>query len=103
MIFPPDEHEYPCSEAGHSFYPASLEPSGVEYATWSTHTVEDQENVNRILSACHGNRLSMEDRGRTDAGRSLRSSPGTGKPSAWRREAGDRLAFEAGGYLWTQM
>ena len=33
MIFPPDEHEYPCSEAGHSFYPASLGPSGVEHVT----------------------------------------------------------------------
>jgi len=28
--------------------------------------------------------------GRTDVGRSFRSSPTTGKPSAWRRETEDR-------------
>ena len=65
-----------------------------------------RSGIRNMGTACRlpalGNRLSVDDRGRTDAGRSLRSSPGTGKPSTWRREAGDRLSFEAGGYLWTQ-
>lgn len=103
MMFLPDGHEYPYPEAGHSFYPASRKATRGRACHLSTHTVEDQEHGNRILSACHGDRLSVEDRGRTDAGRSLRSSLRTGKPAIWRREAGDRLAFEAGGYLWTQM
>ena len=33
MMFLPDGHEYPCPETGHSFYPVSLEPPGVELAT----------------------------------------------------------------------
>ena len=103
MMFPSEGYEYPYPEAGYSIYPAPQEPPGVEHATYNTHKVGNQEHGNRILFACYGNRLSVDDRGRTDAGRSLRSSPGTGKPSAWRREAGDRLAFEDGGYLWTQM
>ncbi len=33
LMFLPDGHGYPCPEAGHSFYPVSLEPPGVELVT----------------------------------------------------------------------
>ena len=49
------------------------------------------------------NQAIRGDRGRMDTGRSLRSSPRAGKPSTWRRGAGDRWAFDDGGNLWTQM
>lgn len=75
MMFSLEGHEYPCSETGHSFYLASLKAARGRACHLSIHKVENQEHGSRILSACNGSRLSVEDRGRTDTGRSLRSSP----------------------------
>jgi pyridoxine/pyridoxamine 5'-phosphate oxidase len=74
------------------------EPPGVEYATYR-HTGRESEHGNLLAFALDGQGLSAATGYEGQGGRSLRSSPRSGKPATWRRETGERYAFGAGGTI----
>lgn len=64
-------------------------PHGVKSAPKAgERSVAEPKNL-VIASGAFGRRMAEATSDRDDGGRSLRSSPGTGKPSTWRREAVD--------------
>jgi len=64
-------------------------PHGVKSAPKAgERSVSEPKNLT-ITSGAFGRRMAEATSDRDDEGRSLRSSPGTGKPSTWRREAVD--------------
>ena len=72
-------------------------PHGVESAPkTSERSVTEPENP-VIASGASGRRMAEATGDRDDGGRSLRSSPRTGKPFTWRREAVDTASRQEAG------
>ena len=74
------------------------EPPGVEHVTYR-RTGRESEHGNLLAFAFDGQGLSAATGYEGQWGRSLRSSPRSGKPATWRRGTGERYAFEAGGTI----
>src|ERR1700686_493009 len=74
------------------------EPPGVEHVT-DGHRGWESEHGNSLAFAFDGQGLSAATGYEGQWGRSLRSSPRSGKPATWRRGTGERYACEAGGTI----
>jgi hypothetical protein len=74
------------------------EPPGVEHVTYG-HRGRESEHGNPLAFAFAGQGRSAATGYEGQWGRSLRSSPRSGKPATWRRGTGGRYAFEVGGMI----
>ena len=74
------------------------EPPGVEHGTYG-RTGWQSEHGNLLAFAFDGQGLSAVTGEEGQGGRSLHSSPRSGKPATWRRGTGGRDAFETGGTI----